>query len=118
MILDIVGAPYFQRNMDCLSVDGRLIEIAVMQGAKVDGFNIMQVMAKCLTITGSTLRPRTALQKAEIAQSLYERVWPLLDAGRCTPVIHGVFSLSDAGSAHALMESSQHIGKIMLQVAG
>jgi NADPH2:quinone reductase len=117
VVLDIVGAPYTMRNLECLRMDGRLVQVAVMNGAKVDGFDLFLVMRKRLTIVGSTMRPRTAEEKGLIAKALRETVWPVLDAGRCGPVIHTVFSLAEAAAAHRLMESSAHIGKIMLQVA-
>ena len=117
VVLDIVGAPYTLRNLDCLRMDGRLIQVAVMHGAKVEGFDLRQVMMRRLTLTGSTMRPRTTAEKGRIAQALHEAVWPVLAAGRCGPVIHAVFPLAEAAAAHRLMETSTHIGKIMLQVA-
>jgi len=117
VVLDMVGAPYFTRNLRCLAMDGRLVQIAFLQGAKVENFDLTPVMVRRLTITGSTMRPRSAAQKSEIARQLRARVWPLLDDGRCAPVIHSVFALQDVASAHALMESSTHIGKIMLSLA-
>jgi NADPH:quinone reductase len=117
VILDMVGAPYFARNLRCLALDGRLVMIAFLQGSRLDALDLVPIMARRLTVTGSTMRPRTAAQKAEIAEALRARVWPALDAGRCPPVIHAVFPLARAGEAHALMESSAHIGKIMLEVA-
>ncbi|HQT75656.1 MAG TPA: zinc-binding dehydrogenase, partial [Rhodopila sp.] len=85
-----------------------------LQGSKVQEFDFLQVMLRRLTITGSTMRPRTTAQKAAIAQELWEKVWPVLDAGRCPPVIHATFPVAKAAEAHRLMESSQHIGKIIL----
>ena len=117
VILDMVGALYFKSNIDCLAPEGRLVQIALMHGANADGFNLSKVMTRRLTITGSTLRPRTAEQKAAIADSLRQRVWPVLDLGRCAPVIYKTFKLAEVALAHRLMESSQHIGKIMLSVA-
>ena len=117
VILDMVGAPYFQRNLDVLAVEGRLVQISVMLGAKVEQFNLVQVMSRRLVITGSTLRPRTTGQKAAIASSLRQRLWPVLDAGRCAPVIYKAFDVSEVARAHALMESSLHIGKIILNVS-
>ena len=113
-ILDMVGGPYLARNIRCLGMDGRLVLIAFLQGSKVQDFDFVQVMVRRLTITGSTMRPRTTAQKAAIAAALREKVWPVLDAGRCAPVIHATFPLAQAAEAHRLMESSQHIGKIML----
>lgn len=117
VVLDMVGAPYFQRNLDSLALEGRLVQISVMLGSKVESFNLAQVMTRRLVITGSTLRPRTTEQKAAIAQSLRQRLWPLLDNGHCAPVIDSVFPFSEVVQAHRLMESSRHIGKIMLKLA-
>ncbi len=117
VILDMVGAPYTVRNMASLAPGGRLVQIAIMEGHLVDGFNIGTVMVKRLTITGSTLRPRSTAEKAAIASALRENAWPLLDAGKCHPIIHKIFPLAEAARAHELMESSAHIGKIMLQIA-
>src|ERR1700761_4286432 len=114
VILDMVGGPYLPRNIRCLGMDGRLVFIAFLQGSKVQDFDFMQVMRRRLTITGSTMRPRTTAQKGAIAQKLREKLWPVLEAGRCPPVIHATFPLAQAAEAHRLMESSQHIGKIML----
>jgi NADPH2:quinone reductase len=116
VILDMVGAPYMTRNIRSLAMDGRLVMIAFLQGSKVQDFDFMQVMLRRLTITGSTMRPRTTAQKGAIAAELREKVWPVLDAGRCQPVIHAMFPLGQAAEAHRLMESSAHIGKIMLTV--
>jgi NADPH2:quinone reductase len=116
VILDMVGAPYAVRNVAALAFGGRLVQIAIMEGAKVDGFNLATVMVRRLTVTGSTLRPRSPAEKAAIAAALRREVWPLLDSGKCHPIIHKVFPLAEAPAAHALMESSAHIGKIMLQV--
>ncbi len=117
LVLDMVGAPYTVRNIACLARGGRLVQIAFLQGSKVEQFNLMPIMLRRLVVTGSTMRPRTAEEKAEIAAELRTKVWPLLDAGRCGPVIHAVFPLAEAARAHALMESSAHIGKIVLKVA-
>ena len=117
VVLDMVGAPYFARNLRALALDGRLVQIAFLPGAKVEGFDLTPVMARRLTITGSTMRPRTTAQKGAIAAALRERVWPRLDRGQAGPVIHTTFPLAEAAAAHALMESSAHIGKIMLRVA-
>jgi len=116
VILDIVGAPYFARNLRCLRRDGRLVEVATMHGAKVDDFDISELMKRRAMITGSMMRPRTAQEKAVIARSLAERVWPVLDAGRCAPVIDHVFPLAHAAAAHRYMEAGTHIGKIVLKV--
>lgn len=114
LILDMVGAPYLPRNLAALATDGRLVQIAFMQGFKVPEFNMTPVMLKRLTVTGSTLRPRSTLLKAAIAEGLRRDVWPLLEAGTVRPMIHASFPLAEAREAHALMESSAHLGKIML----
>jgi NADPH:quinone reductase len=116
VILDMVGGPYAQRNVRSLGMDGRLVLIAFLGGSKAENFDFTQVMVKRLTITGSTMRPRTTAQKGAIAAELRTKVWPVLDAGRCGPVIHGVFPLGRAAEAHRLMESSAHIGKIVMTV--
>jgi putative PIG3 family NAD(P)H quinone oxidoreductase len=117
MILDMVGGDYMQRNLKALSVDGRLVQIAFLQPSKTE-VDWIGLMVKRLTFTGSTLRPRTAADKAQMANDLQAKVWPLLEKGQCQPVIHQVFDLADVVKAHVLMESSTHIGKIMLKVAG
>jgi NADPH2:quinone reductase len=114
VILDMVGGPYIQRNLDCLNVEGRLCQIAFLQPPVVDKFNFLKMLTLRLTLTGSTLRPRTVAQKAEIANDLKAKVWPLLESGAVKPVLFKTFPMAEAASAHALMESSQHIGKIML----
>lgn len=113
VILDMVAGAYVAREVDCLAEDGRLVIIAVQGGVKAE-FNAGMVLRKRLTITGSTLRPRPVAFKAAIAQSLRERVWPLLAQGRIKPVIHRVFPAGEAAAAHTLMESNQHIGKLVL----
>jgi NADPH2:quinone reductase len=117
VILDMVGAPYTVRNLRSLAMDGRMVLIAFLQGSKVENFDLLTIMTRRLTVTGSTMRPRSTAEKGAITADLREKVWPLLDAGRCGPVIHQVFPLAEAAAAHALMESSAHIGKIMLRVA-
>ena len=117
IILDMVGGDYMQRNINCLSVDGRLVQIAFLQPSKTE-VDWIGLMVKRLSFTGSTLRPRTAADKAQMANELHEKVWPLLQQGKCLPVVHQVFDLREATQAHELMESSTHIGKIMLKVAG
>ena len=117
LILDMVGGAYIPRNISALADDGRLVQIAFLQGAKVD-LNLVQVMTRRLSITGSTLRPQSDLAKAAIARDLYEAVWPLLAAGRIAPVMDSEFMLDQAHAAHSRMESSGHIGKIVLNVAG
>jgi NADPH2:quinone reductase len=116
VVLDMVGAPYFGRNLRCLRMDGRLVLIAFLGGEQVENLDLRPIMVKRLTVTGSTMRPRTTAQKGEIARALHERVWPLLEQGQACPHIHANFPLAEAGRAHALMESSQHVGKIMLTV--
>ncbi len=116
VVLDMVGAPYFPRNLRCLALDGRLVQIAFLQGSKLENFDLMPIMTRRLTVTGSTMRPRTAAQKGAIADQLREYVWPVLSAGRCAPAIHEAFPLAEATAAHRLMESGVHIGKIMLVV--
>jgi NADPH:quinone reductase len=118
VVLDIVGAPYFERNLRCLAMDGRLVQVATMHGARVERFDLLKVMQRRLVITGSTMRPRSTAEKGAIAQALKERVWPVLNAGRCGPLIYATFPLAEAAAAHRLMESSAHVGKIMLKVAG
>lgn len=117
LILDMVGGPYIPRNIKALADDGRLVQIAFLQGPKVE-VNFAQLMTRRLTMTGSTLRPQSDLAKARIAQDLREAVWPLLDAGRVKPIMDSEFPLGQASAAHARMESSGHIGKIVLEVAG
>ncbi len=118
VVLDIVGAPYTMRNLRCLAMDGRLLQVGTLQGAKVEAFELGVVVGRRLTLTGSAMRPRTTEEKGRIAQALRETVWPVLAAGRCGPVIHQVFPLAEAAAAHRLMEEGTHIGKIMLTVAG
>ncbi len=116
VVLDMVGGPYAQRNLRSLAMDGRLVVIAFLGGSKAEPFDLAPIMLRRLTVTGSTMRPRTAAQKGDIAQSLLREVWPMLEDGRVAPVIHGVFPLAEAAAAHRLMESSEHTGKIMLTV--
>ncbi|MEN8197081.1 MAG: NAD(P)H-quinone oxidoreductase [Pseudomonadota bacterium] len=113
LILDMVGGSYIERNIAALAVEGRLVQIAFQQPSKVE-IDFLPMMLKRLTITGSTLRPRTVEQKADIASELREKVWPLIEAGKVKPLIHKTFPLTQAAAAHALMETSTHIGKIML----
>jgi putative PIG3 family NAD(P)H quinone oxidoreductase len=116
VILDIMGASYFTRNLASLAKDGRLLLLAFLGGTTVKDFNLAHLMAKRLRVTGSAMRPRTIDEKAFIATELKAKVWPVLDAGRCAPLVHAVFPLAKAAEAHRLMESSDHIGKIVLQV--
>jgi putative PIG3 family NAD(P)H quinone oxidoreductase len=115
LILDMVGGPYIARNLKSLALEGRLVQIAFLQESKVD-IDCMPIMIKRLTFTGSTLRPRSVAEKTAIAQALQAKVWPLIEAGGIKPVVHQTFALGDAHRAHELMESSRHIGKIMLEV--
>jgi putative PIG3 family NAD(P)H quinone oxidoreductase len=117
VILDMVGGDYVERNLKCLAADGRLSQIAFLKGSRID-CDLRFMMLKRLTITGSTLRASPAARKAELARELRANAWPLLEAGTVKQVIHATFDLADAARAHALMESSRHIGKIMLRVAG
>jgi len=114
LVLDMVAGDYVAREISCLADDGRIVIIAVQGGVKSE-FNAGEVLRRRLLITGSTLRPRPAAFKAAIAQSLRAKVWPLIEAGRVKPVIERVFDARDAAAAHALMESSQHVGKIALR---
>ena len=116
VILDMVGGDYLPRNVRLLALEGRLVQIAFLRGSKVSEFDFLPVMVRRLTITGSTLRPRTVEQKAAIAQSLRDRVWPLLETGKVKVVIHQIFPLVQVGDAHRQMEEGQHLGKILLQV--
>jgi len=113
VVLDMVAGDYVAREVQCLAEDGRIVIIAVQGGIKSD-FNAGLVLRRRLTITGSTLRPRSVAFKGAIARALREHVWPLLAAGRVRPVIHSTFVAAEAAKAHALMESNQHIGKIVL----
>jgi NADPH2:quinone reductase len=115
VILDIIGGDYFPRNLKCMDYDARLVQIAIQNGAKAE-INLLPLMLKRLTLTGSTLRARDDAFKAEIAQKLHKNVWPLLATGKIKPIIHSTFALADAAKAHELMESSRHIGKIILTV--
>ncbi len=115
LILDMVGGDYLQRNLTCLATDGRLVQIAFQRSPKTN-INLAPIMLKRLTLTGSTLRPRSIAEKAVLAEGLKQKVWPLLEAGSVRPIIHETFALRDASTAHQLMESSEHIGKIVLTV--
>jgi len=115
LILDMVGGSYIQRNLKALADDGRLVQIAFLQGPKVE-LNLVQMMTRRLTLTGSTLRPQSDLAKAKIAQALHNEVWPHLAVGRIAPILDSTFPLAEARQAHAHMEASQHIGKIVLEI--
>ena len=114
VILDMIGASYLPKNLASLAIEGRLVLIALMGGNKVEALNITPIMIKRLTFTGATLRPRPNAEKAAIADGLRRDVWPELDAGRIRPVIHATFPFEEARQAHELMESSTHLGKILL----
>lgn len=116
VVLDMVAGPYMQKNLDLLARDGRYVIIAFLQGPKAE-LNLLPVLSKRLTITGSTLRPQTTDEKARIAGALRNDVWPLLESGQVRPIIHASFPLAEAAAAHELMESSEHMGKIVLQVS-
>lgn len=116
VVLDMVGGEYIGRNLRCLAVEGRLVQIAFLQGAKAE-VDWLALMVRRLTYTGSTLRPQSAARKAAIATALEREVWPLIARGEIVPQIWRVFPLAEAAAAHALMESSEHIGKILLRVA-
>ncbi|QJE72296.1 NAD(P)H-quinone oxidoreductase [Aerophototrophica crusticola] len=115
VILDMVGGDYVPRNLDCLGLEGRHVSIAFLRGQTVK-LDLRPVMMKRLTLTGSTLRARSVAEKGAIARSLLGQAWPLLESGRVKPVVHATFPLDKAPDAHALMESSTHVGKIVLEV--
>ena len=115
VILDMVGAAYFSRNLDLLALEGRLLQIAVLHGAKAE-INLVRLLRQRLTVTGSTLRARTVDEKGAIAKALKKAVWPLLETGKIRPIIYATFPLTKAAEAHRLMESGSHIGKILLTV--
>ena len=117
LILDMVGGDYIARNLRALADDGRLVFIAFLGGPKAE-INFAQIMARRLTVTGSTLRPQSDLSKAAIADDLRRHVWPMVEAGKLRPVMDEEFALTDAAAAHARMEAGDHIGKIVLRVAG
>ena len=117
LILDMVGGEYIPRNLQALAEDGRLVQIAFLGGAKVE-VNFTTLMTRRLTMTGSTLRPQSDLAKARIAEQLREQVWPLLNAGKIAPVMDSEYDFENASEAHARMETSGHIGKIVLKVHG
>jgi NADPH2:quinone reductase len=115
VILDMVGGPYVARNMHVLAIGGRLVQISFLQGSRVD-LDLHPIMAKRLTFTGSTLRPRSVEEKGALARDVREHVWPLLESGRVRPIIDQTFPLADAVAAHRRIESAEHIGKIVLTV--
>lgn len=115
VVLDIIGADYVARNLEVLAVDGRLVQIGTQGGARAE-INLRPILSRRLTLTGSTLRPRSVAEKGALARELREHVWPLLESRAVAPVIHATFPLREAASAHRLLDSSAHIGKIVLVV--
>jgi putative PIG3 family NAD(P)H quinone oxidoreductase len=116
VILDIVGGDYFAKNLRLLALEGRLVQIAFLHGSIIQELDLMQVMARRLTITGSTLRPRTVEQKAALAQNVHKRVWPLLESGKIKVVIDRVLPMVNAAEGHRIVGESKHIGKVLLAV--
>jgi putative PIG3 family NAD(P)H quinone oxidoreductase len=114
LVLDIVGGSYVPRNLSALAIDGRLVQIGLMEGESSASVDLRRVLGRRLTITGSTLRPRTVAEKGLIADALLREVWPLLERGVVRPIVHRTFPLAEAAAAHALLESSDHIGKVVL----
>ena len=116
VILDIVGAPYLAQNLNLLRRDGRLVYIAFLGGAKAKDVKLGQIMMKRLTITGSTMRARNTVEKAEITRGLQETVWPLLEKGECIPMIYKTFKFDQIQAAHAEMDTGEHIGKVVVEI--
>jgi putative PIG3 family NAD(P)H quinone oxidoreductase len=114
IVLDMVGGTYIEKNISLLAVEGRLVQIAFLQGSKVSGFDFMPVMVRRLTMTGSTLRPRSVDEKAVIAMALRERLWPLLESGKIKVVVYKIFQFFEVAEAHRTMERGEHSGKIVL----
>jgi NADPH2:quinone reductase len=114
VVLDMVGGTYLSRNLSVMAAEGRLVQIGFLQSATVENFDLRPIMLRRLTLTGSTLRARSVQQKAEVAAALREKIWPLLDNGLVKPLIHATFPLEQARQAHEMMESSSHLGKILL----
>ncbi|MCP1243286.1 zinc-binding dehydrogenase [Acetobacter lambici] len=117
IILDMIGGAYFNRNLKSLTMDGKLVIIALQGGAKAEQADLARIMTRRLTVTGSSLRPRDSANKARIAHELHEHVWPLLDKGSIKPLIHAVFPLARTDAAHAALEEGNHTGKIVLSVS-
>jgi NADPH:quinone reductase-like Zn-dependent oxidoreductase len=115
VVLDIVGGDYVQRNIDVLAEDGRLVMIGVMKDATAQ-INLYPILRRRLTLTGSTLRPRTVEKKSAIAAALREKVWPLIEAGRVRPVVYRTSPLVEAAAAHRVLEADEHVGKVVLTV--
>jgi NADPH2:quinone reductase len=116
IVLDMVGGPYIEKNISLLKSEGRLLQIAFLQGSTVPDFDFMPIMLRRLTVTGSTLRPRTVEEKAVIASELRERVWPLLESSKIKIVLHKVFEFSQVAEAHRMLERGEHAGKIVLSL--
>ena len=116
VILDIVGAPYLEQNLNLLRRDGRLVYIAFLGGAKAKEVKLGQIMMKRLTITGSTMRVRNSVEKAEIARGLQETVWPLLAKGECLPMIYQTFNFDQIQAAHVALDTGEHVGKVVVEV--
>ena len=116
IVLDMVGGAYIEKNIDLLTFEGRLIQIAFLQGSTVSDFDFMPIMVRRLTVTGSTLRPQSVEEKASIAQALRERIWPLLESGQIKIVVHKIFRFSEVAEAHRMMERGEHSGKIVLSL--
>ncbi len=114
VVLDMVGGTYLKRNLSVMAVEGRLVQIGFLQSATVENFDMRPIIRRRLTVTGSTLRARSVQQKAAVAAALREKIWPLLDKGLVKPLIHATFPLEQARQAHEMMESSSHLGKILL----
>jgi putative PIG3 family NAD(P)H quinone oxidoreductase len=114
LVLDIIGGGYVSKNLSVLAMDGRLVQIGLMSGESSATIDLRRVLGRRLTITGSTLRPRTVEEKGRIADMLREQVWPLVERGAVKPVVHRTFPMAEAAAAHALLESSAHVGKIVL----
>jgi NADPH:quinone reductase len=116
LVLDIVGGSYVARNLSALAMDGRLVQIGLMEGDATAMVDFRRVLGRRLTLTGSTLRPRSVIEKGAIAEGLRREVWPLLDTGVVKPVIYATFPLREAGEAHRVMEKSEHVGKLVLTI--
>ena len=115
VILDMVGGDYIERNLRAAAIEGRIVQIAFLKGAKVE-IDLMRLMLRRLTLTGSTLRPQSVANKGRMAQGLKEKVWPLLEKGTVKPIIFKTFALKDAAAAHAELERADHVGKVMMTV--
>ncbi len=114
LILDIVGGDYIARDLAALAIEGRLVVIGMMGGGDTATIDFRRILGRRLTVTGSTLRPRSVEEKGQIAAAVRREVWPLLESGAVKPIVYKTFPLRDAPAAHRLMESSEHVGKIVL----